>query len=308
MLRATLISHSESYYSTRRLLEAGQRLGYVMARVDPIRVVLRVAGAGSEPGATTSVPGILEDGIEHAVPDVVLPRIGATLQSWSLALLEAWLIRGARSAIAPTAIAHASDKVLTTLRLVAAGLPVVPTLAIREPFHVDSALDHLAADAWIMKSRTGTGGGGVALVHGRSSARSVLGALTAQRETVLLQPFVRTSPTRDLRVLVAGMEPLAAYWREAHGDEFRANVHRGGKAREATSADLPDGALDLALAAARATGLPFAGIDLIETASGLAVLEVNASPGFQGVEEATGRDLATPFVQRWMAWPSTPTL
>jgi ribosomal protein S6--L-glutamate ligase len=142
----------------------------------------------------------------------------------------------------------------------------------------------------------------VALVHGRASGRSVLGALTAQRETVLVQPFVRTTPTRDLRVLVAGMEPLAAYWREAQGDEFRANVHRGGRAKEAT--DLPAGALDLALAAAKATGLPFAGIDLIETNDGLAVLEVNASPGFQGVEEATGRDLATPYVQRWMAWPS----
>jgi len=305
VLRATLISHSESYYSTRRLLEAGQRLGYVMARVDPIRVVLRAAGSPGA-GAINSLPGILEDGVEHAVPDVVMPRIGATLQSWSLALLEAWLIRGARSALAPTAIAHASDKVLTTLRLVAAGVPVVPTLAVREPFHVDSALDQLGADAWIMKSRTGTGGGGVALVHGRSSARSVLGALTAQRETVLVQPFVRTAPTRDLRVLIAGMEPLAAYWREAQGDEFRANVHRGGKAREAGADELPAGALDLALAAARATGLPFSGIDLIETANGLAVLEVNASPGFQGVEEATGRDLATPFVQRWMAWPSNP--
>ncbi len=296
MLRATLISHSESYYSTRRLLEAGTRLGYVMARVDPVRVVLRAAGERGAP------PTILEDGVEHVVPDVVMPRIGATLQSWSLALLEAWLIRGARSALSPAVIAHASDKVLSTLRLVAAGVPVLPTLAVREPFHVDSALTMLDADAWIMKSRTGTGGGGVALVHGRASGRSVLGALTAQRETVLVQPFVRTTPTRDLRVLVAGMEPLAAYWREAQGDEFRANVHRGGRAKEAT--DLPAGALDLALAAAKATGLPFAGIDLIETNDGLAVLEVNASPGFQGVEEATGRDLATPYVQRWMAWPS----
>ena len=299
VLRATLISHSESYYSTRRLLEAGQRLGYVMSRVDPVRVHLRAAG-----GPGPSAPAVLEDGSDHAGPDVVVPRIGATLQGWSLALLEAWLIRGARSALAPSAIAHAGDKVLTTLRLTAAGLPVVPTVAIREPYHVDATLDGLPADAWIMKSRTGTGGGGVALVHGRASARSVLGALTAQRETVLVQPFIRTSPTRDLRVIVAGMEPLAAYWREAQEGEFRANVHRGGAAREATAAELPAGALDLALAAAAATGLPFAGIDLIETPDGLALLEVNASPGFQGIEESSGRDLATPFLQRWMAWPA----
>ncbi len=303
MLRATLISHSDSYYSTRRLLEAGTRLGYVMARVDPVRVVLHVTGVGAEHPPR---PAILEDGVEHAVPDVVIPRIGSTLETWSLALLESWLVRGARSAVSPLAIAHASDKVLTSLRLVAAGLPIVPTLAVREPFHVDAALDGLPADAYVMKSRTGTGGLGVALAHGRTSARSVLGALTARRETVLLQPFVKTDPTRDLRVLIAGLEPLATYWRVAHDDEFRANMHRGGSARAATPETLPAGALELALAAARATSLPFCGVDLIETRDGLAVLEVNASPGFQGAEEATGRDLATPFVQRWMAWPAPP--
>jgi len=302
VLKLTLISHSESYYSTRRLLEAGQALGYSMGRVDPVRVVLRAA---SGPAGLTA-PAIVEDGEEQPVPDVVMPRIGATLQAWSLALLEAWLIRGARSALRPMAIAHASDKVLTTLRLVEAGLPVVPTLAVREPFHVDDALDELPADAWIMKPSTGSGGSGVALVQGRISARSVLGALTAQHETVLVQPFIRTSPTRDLRVLVAGMEPLATYWREAHGDEFRSNVHRGGTARMATPDELPAGAIELALAAARATELPFAGIDLIETPSGLSLLEVNASPGFQGIEESTGRDLATPFLQRWIAWPASP--
>jgi ribosomal protein S6--L-glutamate ligase len=297
VLRATLISHSDSYYSTRRLLEAGQRLGYVMARVDPVRVVLRLTGTS---------PAILEDGVEHRVPDVVMPRIGATLESWSLALLEAWLVCGARSALSSTSIAHASDKVLTTLCLVAAGLPIVPTLAVREPFHVDSALDALPADAYVMKSRTGTGGLGVALAHGRTSARSTLGALTARRDTVLLQPFVPTRPTRDLRVLIAGMEPLATYWREAHGDEFRANTHRGGAARAALASELPAGALELALAAAQATNLPFCGVDLIEARDGLALLEVNASPGFQGAEEASGQDLATPVVQRWMAWPAPP--
>jgi ribosomal protein S6--L-glutamate ligase len=298
VLRCTLISHSESYYSTRRLLEAGQRLGYEMSRVDPVRVVLRASG---KPG--TPSPAVLEDGVEVAVPDVVVPRIGATLEGWSLGLLEAWILRGARSALSPAAIARASDKVLTTLGLVRAGVPVVPTVAIREPFHVESVLAELPADSWILKSRTGMGGGGVALVHGRSSARSVLGALTAGHETVLVQPFMRTSPTRDLRVLVAGMEPIAAYWREAQGDEFRSNVHRGGLA-SAAEASLPEGAFELALAAARATALPFSGVDLIETADGLAVLEVNASPGFQGVEEATGKDVATPYLQRWMAWPA----
>lgn len=297
VLRVTLISHSESYYSTRRLLEAGRQLGHEMARVDPVRVVLRVSG-------DRGGPSILEDGQVHPVPDVVMPRIGAMLGAWSRSLLEAWIIQGARSAIAPEAIAIASDKVLATLRLTAAGVPTVPTLTLREPFHVESVLDELPGEAWVIKSRTGTGGNGVVMATGRPSARSVLSALTARHDTVLVQPYLSLGPARDLRVLVAGMEPLAAYWREADGDEFRTNVHRGARARPVPLDAAPEGALDTALAAARTLSLPFSGVDLIETGDGLAVLEVNASPGFEGAEEATGLDLATPFVQRWVAWPS----
>ncbi|MCC6624110.1 MAG: ATP-grasp domain-containing protein [Deltaproteobacteria bacterium] len=294
MLSLTVISHSEAYYSTRRLLEAGQRLGYDVRRLDPVRVVLVVAPR----------PTITEDGVEWPVPDVVVPRIGATLQTWSLALLEAWLQRGARSALSPEALVRASDKVLTALRLAEQGVPTVPTAAIREPFHVDHALDAVPHEgAWVFKTRLGTGGTGVALAPGRSSARSVLGALVIDRETVLVQPFLTTRPTRDLRVLVAGYEPLACAWRVAPDDDFRANVHRGATMRAVSPEDAPAGALDLAVAAARAAALPFAGIDLIETSNGLTVLEVNGSPGFQGIEEATGKDLATPFLQRFAAWP-----
>ncbi len=298
MLKVTLISHSEAYYSTRRLLEAGVRLGFDIGRVDPVRVVLHAGGTASNP-----LPALFEDGLEVPVPDVVLPRIGTTLQSWSLSMLEAWKVRGARSPLSAMAIARASDKVMTTLRLVEAGLPVIPSIAVRESHHASSALSLLPSDRWVMKARTGSGGTGVALVHGLTSARSVLSALTTTHETTLVQPYVETRPTRDLRVLIAGDEPLAAYWREATSGEFRANVHCGGIAKSAIA--LPDEALQLALAAARATALPFSGIDLIETADGFAVLEVNASPGFQGIEQATERDLATPFLQRWVAWHET---
>lgn len=295
MLAVTLLSHSEAYYSTRRLLEAGQRLGYAMTRLDPIRVVLVAAPR----------PTLLEDGREVPVPDVVLPRVGTQLQAWALALLEAWIGRGARSALTPEAILRASDKVMTALRLAEAGLPTVRTIAVREHTHVDRALDATGeADAWVLKTRTGTGGTGVALAHGRASARSVLGALVVDRETILVQPYVKTTPTRDLRVLVAGGEPIAAAWREAASGEFRANVHRGAAMRAVRGAEVPAGAFELAIAAARATSLPFCGVDLIETPDGLVVLEVNGSPGFQGIEEASGVDLATPFLQRYAAWPT----
>lgn len=299
MLRVAIISHSEAYYATRRLLEAGARLGYAMSRVDPIRVVL----------AARPQPALMDGERELPVPDVALPRIGTTLSAWGLALLEAWCIAGARSAQTPAAIRRAGDKLVATLRFAERGIPFVPTVACREPAHAAATLRMLTAstfegarDTWVMKPVAGTGGDGVCIARGEASAHSVLAALTATHAVVLVQPFVPGTPARDLRVLVAGGEVLATCAREATHGDFRANVHQGGVARAVAPGALPSGAVELALRAAEAIGLPFAGVDLIETPDGLAVLEVNASPGFRGIEEATGRDLATPFLQRFIAW------
>jgi len=289
MTRVTLISHSDTFYSTRRLMTAGAALGLTMARVDPVRVLIELH---------PDRPRLTEDGAEVPLPDVVLPRIGSRLAKWSLGMLGAWMAAGAKSPVRPEAIARAADKLATTERLVLHGLPVLPTLAIRERYHIPHALDALGGDAWVIKRRKGTGGDGVALVHDRRSARSVLEALIRRGQTVLVQPFVALERARDLRVLVLGGEPVAAAWRHAAQDEFRANIHRGGRA---APAELGPEARDLAARAARAMELPFCGVDLIETPSGLVLLEVNGSPGLEGIEAATGRDLATPYIERWVA-------
>lgn len=305
MLRVALISHSEAYYSTRRLLEAGATLGYAMSRVDPIRVVVAACARGQ-------LPLLIDGDRALAVPDVALPRIGTTLSDWGLALLETWCIAGARSAQTPAAIRRAGDKLAATLRFAERGIPFVPTVACREAGHAAATLQMLTAstfegarDTWVMKPVSGTGGERVCIAQGTASAQSVLAALTATHAIVLVQPFVPVTPARDLRVLIAGGEVLATCVREATHGDFRANIHQGGIARAVPPEALPSGTEELALRAAEAVGLPFAGVDLIETPDGLAVLEVNASPGFRGIEEATGRDLATPFLQRFIAW-STP--
>ena len=288
MTRVTLISHSDTFYSTRRLLTAGADLGLAMSRVDPVRVLVELHG---------DRPRLTEDGAEVPVPDVVLPRIGARLARWSLGMLGAWIAAGAKSPVSPDAIARAADKLATTERLAAHGLPVVPTIAIRERFHIPHALAALGGESWVIKRRKGTGGDGVALVHDRRSAKSVLEALIRRGKTVLVQPYVAMERPRDLRVLVLGGEPTAAAWRHAAQDEFRANVHRGGRA---APAELGPEARDLARRAAAAMDLPFCGVDLIETPQGLTLLEVNGSPGLEGIEAATGLDLATPYVERWV--------
>jgi ribosomal protein S6--L-glutamate ligase len=294
--RLAILSHSETYYSTRRLHEAAVGLGFETTRIDPTRVVLRAA----------PVPAIFEDQVEIALPDLLLPRIGANLVSWSSALVDAWRSRGVACPITGAAITLCSDKLTTALTLAAHGIPTIPTLALREQFHVqpgvEAALPPNDQPGWVIKRPFGTGGTNVAFASDRQSALSFLGTLVADRSVALLQPFVATRPVRDMRVIIAGFEPLAACYRVAADGEFRANIHRGARPIAATADTLPDGALDLAVRAARALDLPFAGIDLIEGPSGLLVIEANASPGLQGIEEATGQDLATPFLERYAAW------
>ncbi|TNF22274.1 MAG: RimK family alpha-L-glutamate ligase [Deltaproteobacteria bacterium] len=288
-MRVALLSHSERFYSTRRLLEAGRGLGFEMSRLDPITVSMALGPGG---------PGLDADGARLPVPDAVVPRIGVEIAPWSAALLDTWIAAGAYSAVRGDAVLRAGDKLATTLALTAAGLPTLPTRALRERAHVDATLDALGGDAWVIKRCFGSSGDGVALVRGRDSARSVLDALLIGRETVLVQPFVTLDPVRDLRVLVLGGEPVAAAWRHASRGEFRANVHRGGAATPAT---LTPETADLAVRAASAMALPFCGVDLMESPDGWVVLEVNASPGLEGIEAATGRDLATPYLERWVA-------
>lgn len=280
-----VISVSEALYSTRRLLEAGRALGLDMRRIDPIRVLVH-AGPGG--------PRLSDDGVDVPCPDVVIARIGAKLHEWGLAMLRALVDAGAASPVTPDAIRLAGDKLQTALRLAACGVRTVPTVAVREPCHVRDALAAVGGPPVVFKLLNGTQGQAVTVAPDQAGARATLELLVGLGHTVLVQPLLASSAPRDLRVLVVAGEPLAACWRVAAPGEFRSNVHRGGRA---LAAPLTDEAAALARAAAAALGLPLCGVDLIEAEGGLAVLEVNGSPGLEGIEAATGRDLATPILR-----------
>ncbi len=291
--RVAVVCGVGGLYATRRLHEAARALGWTPSTVDPGRVALRASPS----------PGVFEDGAAVPRPDAMIPRLTGPLASWGRAVVATWSAAGVPCPVTADALACAQDKLATTLRLQARNVPTVSTLAVREPWHANEAL--LACipaetGAWVVKLPDGSGGLGVA--RGESASSTLAIAQLATRHGVaLVQPWMHTSPVHDLRVLVAALEPLAACRREAAPGEFRANFHRGAVLRGLSSEALPAGAAELAVAAARALELPFCGVDLIETPDGLAVLEVNASPGLEGLERATGRDLATPFVGRWLS-------
>ena len=275
-----VLSHGAGFYTTRRLLEACQAAGHTSWILDPTRVVLQT-GAG--------VPPLLEDGAPLEIPELVLPRIGSTLTDWSLALLEGLTGAGAWSPVTPTALALAQDKLATTQRISAAGLPTLPTVAVRETTHIEDALAAVGGPPVVLKLRRGTQGHHVIGAGDGAAARSMLGSLIALGHTVVMQPWIPMEAPRDLRVLVLGGKAHAACWRHAPPGDFRSNVHRGATT---TPAEITPEIADLAARASDGVGLPLCGVDLLPTRDGWAVLEVNGSPGLEGIESATGRDLA----------------
>lgn len=279
-----ILSHSESFYSTRRLMEACRAQGLPVTRIDPIAVTL-------EPGGRPT--GLRAGGRVLEVPDLLIPRVGSRLTGWGMALVQDLVARGATSAADAAAIGQAQDKLGTTQRLSAAGIPTLPTIAVREPGHAVAALQAIGGVPVVVKGREGSQGEHVHLAREPGAARALIERLTAAGATVLIQPFVESAPARDLRVLVVGGVATAACWRHAATGEFRSNVHLGGRVEAAA---LTVAMRQLAEGSAHAMGLPLCGVDLLPHRGGFAVLEVNANPGLQGIEAASGRDLAAEIV------------
>lgn len=281
-----ILSHSEGFYTTRRLLEAAEAAGLQAARIDPTRVTLAVGGGGP----------LLEDGAALPVPDIVIPRVGATLTGWGLALLRGLQAAGAWSPVLPEAMALAQDKLAASQVLRAAELPVLETVAVREAAHITDALSAVGDGPYVLKLPRGTQGKGVMGASDRAAARAILECLIGEGHTVLVQPWVAMERPRDLRVFVMGGRATAACWRHAAPGEFRCNVHLGGTT---TPAELTPGIAQLAEGAAQAIGLPLCGVDLLERDGHFVVLEVNGSPGIEGLERASGCDLAGAMIS-WM--------
>jgi len=274
-----VLSHSEGFYTTKRLMEEARAKGLEATRIDPTRVFISV---------DADAP-VLEDGRPLPIPDILIPRVGATLTEWGLTLLRAMRGAGAWSPATPAAMALAQDKIGSSIALRAAGLPVLPTVAVREPAHIDHALEELDSSGFVIKRPRGTQGRGVMSAPDRTGARALLEGLLVEASVTLAQPLIELESTRDLRVLVIGGRAYAACWRNAAPGEFRSNVHLGGQTEPA---ELDASTAELAERSASAIGLTTCGVDLIETTEGLRVLEVNGSPGIEGLETATGQNVA----------------
>ncbi len=279
-MKIAILSRGRTLYSTRRLAEAGRRRKHDVRIVDPHDCAIFMQGAS----LTTERDGLHLDDF-----DCVIPRIGGGSSSWGLSLLRQLELQGIPVLNPAFGTMVAADKVHALQELAAAGVPIPVSLQAKHPQDIAALIVKVGGPPAILKLIKGTQGVGVIKVDTVESAVSTLETLWSLREDVLVQEFVAESTGVDQRIFVVDGRVVAAMERTAQEGEFRANVHRGGTTRKIA---VDEEVRDTALAAAHALGLRIAGVDVLPSARGPLVIEVNASPGLEGIEQATGRDIA----------------
>ena len=283
-LRVAIISRRPDVYATRRLADGVAAAGHEPLVIDQGDCALVVSENG---------PGVLHRGAPLPAVDVAIPRIGPTATDYGIALvrqLEALQTPVLNSA---GAIAATKDRLRCLQVLASAGLPVPRTVLARESSGAQSTVDTAGGPPVVLKLPRSAKGIGVMLAESVTSARAILETFWALGEDLLIQERIEGALRQDTRIIVLQGEVVAAMQRTAMPEEFRANIHRGA---EATPAAPSDEECRLALRATAALGLDLAGVDLVEGPKRPIVLEVNSTPGLEGVERATERDIASLIV------------
>lgn len=226
--------------------------------------------------------------------DAVLPRIGASITDYGLAVVKQFEALGMHVVNSSRAIAESRDKMRSLQILSEAGLRVPTTVLMRNLRALRQAVTAVKGFPVVLKMLEGTQGVGVMLVHTPVSLGSVVDALRGLGEDVIIQQFIAERAGRDYRAFVIGDRVVGAMMRTAPEGEFRSNIHRGGEGR---FVKLPRTYSNVAIRAARTLGLQIAGVDLMEGQSGPLVIEVNSSPGFEGIERATNLNIAAAIMR-----------
>lgn len=281
-MRIAILSRNRNLYSTRRLLEAGLQAGHDIRVIDHIRCFMDI---------TSQKPSIHyreeEFGPEHF--DAVIPRIGASVTFYGCAVVRQFEMMGVYCINESVAITRARDKLRSLQLLSRRGVGIPVTSFANSPDDVKGLIREVGGAPLVIKLLEGTQGIGVVLAETRKAAESVIQAFMGLNTAILVQEYIQEAGGADLRAFVVGNRVIAAMKRQAPEGEFRSNLHRGGTA---TLEHLSKEERDTALRAARVMGLNICGVDILRSERGPLVMEVNASPGLRGIEEASGRDIA----------------
>jgi ribosomal protein S6--L-glutamate ligase len=284
-MRIAILSRQPELYSTRALVEAADARGHEARVLDTLRFDIRIS---------KKTPELYYEGEPVGPIDAVVPRIGASITFYGLAVVRQFEMMGVYCLNESQAIARSRDKLRCLQVLSRHDIGVPPTVFTRTPEHVSRCIEMVEGPPVVVKLLQGTQGIGVVLAETEQAASSVIDAFHGLDENILIQQFIKESKGADIRAFVVGGRVVAAMKRQAVAGEFRSNLHRGGSA---AAYKLPAEYRKTALMAARALGLRVAGVDLIESAEGPMVMEVNSSPGLEGISKATGVDVADEVIQ-----------
>ncbi|HQY81485.1 30S ribosomal protein S6--L-glutamate ligase [Thermomonas sp.] len=292
-MKLAILSRNSKLYSTRRLVEAARERGHSVRVLDPLRCYMRISTEGFE---------MRYKGAQIAGYHAVVPRIGASVTRYGCAVLRQFELMGSYTPNSAAAIARARDKLRCHQLLAAQGIGLPVTVFGDNPDDTGDLLSMLGPPPHVIKLNEGTQGAGVMLTEKLSASRGVIETLRGLYAHFLVQEFIAEAKGADLRCFVVGDRVVAAMRRQAPKGDFRSNLHRGGSAKavRATKAEIAT-----AVRAAKVLGLGVAGVDLIRSKRGPLVLEVNSSPGLEGIEEATGVDVAGCIIEH-VAAPAEP--
>ncbi|HEY0093759.1 MAG TPA: RimK family alpha-L-glutamate ligase [Archangium sp.] len=282
--RVVILSRKRSLYSTRRMVEEIKRRGHRPLVLDTLRCTM-VLAAGT--------PRMLYRGVDVKGVDVVIPRIGASITGYGLAVVTHFEMMGVPVLNGAQAISQSRDKLRALQLLCSAGLDVPRTVMAHDRSNVRKLVDEVGGLPVIIKLLRGTQGVGVMIAHSIQEVQTITNTFWDLGQEVVLQEFVAESKGRDVRALVVGDKVVGAMQRRAKKGEFRSNIHRGG---EGHPVELPASYIDVAVRAAHLLGLEIAGVDMLEGRAGPRLMELNSSPGFEGLERATKQDIAGAIV------------
>jgi ribosomal protein S6--L-glutamate ligase len=284
-VKIAILSRNKRLYSTRRLQAAAEELGHEVQVIDALKCYMDI---------TSDRPAVYYHGEKLAGFDAIIPRIGASITHYGTAVLRQFEMMGVYPINESVAIARSRDK-LRSLQLLSRKGVGLPVTGFAHSIDDTSDLIKLVGGApLVVKLTEGTQGKGVVLAETRKAAESVIDAFHELDANFLVQEFIKEAGGADIRCLVIGEKVVAAMMRQAKEGEFRSNLHRGGTAR---LIKLSKEERATAIKAARTMGLNMAGVDILRSERGPLIMEVNSSPGLEGIERATNKDVAKMIIE-----------
>jgi ribosomal protein S6--L-glutamate ligase len=283
-MKLGILSRAPRSYSTARLRAAATERGHTVRVLDTLRFAIDLSGGQ---------PDLQYRGEPLSDYDAILPRIGASITFYGLAVVRQFEQMDVYTPNTSNGIANSRDKLRSIQILSRHDVRIPATSFVRDRADVLAAIDSVGGAPVVIKLLEGTQGIGVILAPDTKVAEAVIETLQSAKQNVLIQRFIAESRGRDVRAFVIGDQVVAAMRRTASGDEFRSNLHRGGMSEVI---ELDEGYRRVAVQSAQLMGLRVAGVDMLEGDDGPLVMEVNSSPGLEGIEGATGLDIAGAIV------------